>query len=145
MAKTVFSLLASLLLAALPAFAAPSPATRPAAQPTTKPTTAPSTQPSAAEEQAKLIKLRSLTLKSMDLCKAKKYAEAEDVIAEALAIDPNEPTNIYNMACMKALRGHPTEAMDYLERSADAGFADFIHISKDTDLDTCAICRATRQ
>ena len=72
----------------------------------------------------------------MELCKAKKYAEAEDVISQALAIDPDEPTNIYNMACMKALRGHPTEAMDYLERSADNGFADFIHIEKDTDLDS---------
>ena len=80
--------------------------------------------------------MAELTRKSIELCKEKKYAEAEEVITEALAIDPNEPTNIYNMACMKALRGHPDEAMDYLERSAENGFEDFLHIEKDTDLDT---------
>ena len=43
-------------------------------------------------------------------------------------------TNLYNMACLKALTNHPDEAVAYLERAADSGFTDFLHIEKDEDL-----------
>jgi len=64
----------------------------------------------------------------------KKYNEAEATLTEALVLDPEHSTNIYNMACLKALTKHPNDAMTYLERAAEAGFTDFIHIEQDTDL-----------
>lgn len=115
------------------------PATMPTKTVANRPTTHPATrpgQPGLTEEQEKFLKLQSLTRQSIEFCKQKKYAEAEEVIKQALAIDPDEPTNIYNMACVKALQSHPDEAMDYLERSAENGFSDFIHIEQDTDLDS---------
>ncbi|HEY7117560.1 MAG TPA: DUF1570 domain-containing protein, partial [Tepidisphaeraceae bacterium] len=85
-------------------------------------------------EQQKRQKVQELTRRSLDLLKKKDYAGAEDILMEALALDPNHSTNIYNMACLKALTNRPDQAMAYLERAADAGFTDFIHIEQDTDL-----------
>ncbi|HZK82954.1 MAG TPA: hypothetical protein VFC46_17860, partial [Humisphaera sp.] len=142
MPKTLLTFVLAVLLAALPALAAPpttQPTTKPA-QPTTKPTKRPvvrsATRPVLTAEELKLLKLRDLTRKSIELCEARKYAEAEAVIKQALEIEPDEPTNIYNMACLKALCDDPDVAMNFLEKSAELGFEDFIHIEQDTDLDS---------
>jgi hypothetical protein len=81
-------------------------------------------------------KVLQLTRKSVELFKQKKYDQVEAALTEALALDPNHATNIYNMACVKALKGDPATAMAYLERAADAGFTDFLHIQSDEDLQT---------
>lgn len=114
-----------------------------AAGPSTKPAKPASTTQVAATSQSatkpltekeKRRKVMDLTRKSIDLMGKKKYAEAEPVLEEALALDPDEPTNLYNMACLQSLTGHKDAALNFLERSADAGFTDFIHIANDTDL-----------
>jgi tetratricopeptide (TPR) repeat protein len=117
-----------LLAAALAAPAAPAPATKAAA---TKPA---ATQPEFTPEQKKRLQVLNLTRKSLELFKAKKYAEVEAVLTEALVLEPDHSTNIYNMACLKAVTKRPDEAVVYLERAADAGFTDFIHIDQDEDL-----------
>src|SRR5258708_7575760 len=119
--------------------------------PAVAPSTAPSTQPATTrlaasrsattssaklDEKATRRKLLELTRKSIDLLQKKKFAQAESALAEALAIDPQEPTNLYNMACLLALTSRPDAAIDFLQRSADAGFIDFLHIARDTDLDS---------
>ena len=109
-----FLLLASTLVAA--------PATRPASRPTT--------QQAHADRQ----KLMLLTRQSIELIKASKLDEAENVLLEAIALHPSHHVNLYNMACVKALKGRSEAALDYLERAAVEGFTDFVHIEKDPDL-----------
>ncbi|MDB5319269.1 MAG: Tetratricopeptide 2 repeat protein [Phycisphaerales bacterium] len=106
---------------------APAPATRPAA---------PATKPAPTPEEQKRLAAQQLTRRSVDLLRQKKYALAEAILVEALVIDPDHATNIYNMACLKALTDRPTDAIAYLERAANAGFTDFIHIEQDPDLNS---------
>jgi hypothetical protein len=97
------------------------------APPTSKP--APPTP-----EQQKRLAVHEFTRRSIELLRQKKYALAEAALTEALVLDPDHATNIYNMACLKALTNRPDDAMAYLERAANAGFTDFIHIDQDPDL-----------
>jgi hypothetical protein len=97
------------------------------------PAAPPPTQPTP--EQQLQQKVRQLTRKSVALFKQKKYDQVESTLNEALALDPDNPTNIYNMACVKSLKGDHATAMAYLERAADAGFTDFQHIQTDNDLE----------
>src|SRR3954451_14931734 len=153
MARIVFNVISPLLkrlltvmfgLLSLSPLASGAPATAPSTAPSTKPATtrliakAPTTGPTtkALDERAKKRKLLELTRKSIDLLQNKKYAQAETLLAEALSIDPTEPTNLYNMACLLALTKRANAAVDFLERSAEAGFTDFLHIAKDSDLDS---------
>jgi tetratricopeptide (TPR) repeat protein len=135
-----------LLSLALAAIAAPPPSTRPSTQPATQPATTrvsigrpSSTRPTtsaAAEARAHARRLRDLTAKSIKLLNEKKYPEAESALAEAIQLDPEEPTNLYNMACLLALTHRPDESLKFLEKSVEAGFLDFQHITKDSDLDS---------
>lgn len=117
-----------------------SPASRPTTGPASKASTGPSTGPATAKhppltpEQQKRLDVLRLTRRSLELFKQKKYDEVEKVLMEALALDPDNATNVYNMACIKSLKGKTDDAMTYLERAADAGFTDFIHIEQDADL-----------
>ena len=110
------------------------PTTTPSSRPTTHASTRPSSRPGIKAAQTKESKVRVLTAKSIELLNRKKYNEAESILAEALALDPKEPTNLYNMACLLALTSRNEPAIDFLERSAEEGFIDFIHITQDTDL-----------
>lgn len=99
----------------------------------TQPATAASTQ--SSEPETKEERAESLGAKAIHLLHQQKYAEAEQVLLEAVSVDPENPTNVYNLACTYALQGKKTLALDWLEKAADAGFTDFIHISRDSDLD----------
>jgi len=90
--------------------------------------------PQPSPEERKRQKVLELTRQSLELLKRKDYPKAEEVLMEALALNPDQPTNIYNMACLKARTNRPTEALAYLERAANAGFTDFLHIERDEDL-----------
>ncbi len=129
-----FSLAAAVL-------AAPSTATRPTTQPATRPTTQAATQPASkpsraalTPEQQKELKLRELTRKAILALEARKFDVAEAALNEALVLEPDNYTNIYNMACLKSLKGNLDDAMAHLERACDAGFTDFLHIEQDSDL-----------
>jgi hypothetical protein len=98
------------------------------------PASLPAGTPGSAE--ARRDKVVKLTKRSIELLTAGKRDEAEAVLAEALALAPHSTINLYNMACLKALKGSSDAAMDYLERSVLAGYTDFIHIEQDTDLNT---------
>ena len=105
------------------------------AKPTTQPTSAPSSRPTTLQAKSKEQKLQDLTRRSIELLQAGKYDKAESTLAEALALDPKEPINLYNMACLLALTNRNEAAIDFLERSAEAGFVDFIKFAQDSDLD----------
>jgi hypothetical protein len=96
---------------------------------TTRPTTSAATGPTATERR-----VRELTSRSIRLFEQGNRAEAEKVVREALSIDPQSEVNLYNLACLLALRGESGVAMKYLVRSAEAGFTDFAKIQQDSDL-----------
>lgn len=107
----------------------------PASKPSTRPSTAPSPRPHLTPEQQNRLKVMQLTRQSLEFFKQKKYDKVEEVLTEALVLDPDNATNIYNMACVKSVTGKLETAMTYLERAADAGFTDFLHIQSDSDLE----------
>jgi tetratricopeptide (TPR) repeat protein len=147
--------LGSVLLAALLPVALAGPATRPATTTTptttvmTRATTAPTTpsaatngtkragsQPTTLDAKEKEKKLRELTRTAIELMNKKQFRPAESALAEAIALEPKEPTNLYNMACLLAQTNRKDAALSFLEQSAEAGFIDFIHITNDTDLNS---------
>jgi hypothetical protein len=114
------------------------------AGPATAPSTAPSTRPAAAQpatqptvkpaDPARDRKVQDLTRRAIRLIEKGKLDDAEATLTEALQLDPDHVTNLYNAACLFALKGKPDTAMDRLEQAAEAGWADFVHIGRDPDL-----------
>lgn len=121
------------LLVGSVSFAAP--ATTPSTPSTTRPATpAPATRRPERAERAEQRHLAQLTRRSIELLEARKLDEAEKVLLEAIALDPAQDVDLYNLACLYAIKGKLDEALDYLQRSADAGYTDFIHLTVDPDL-----------
>ena len=116
----------------LPALAGP--ATAPTSRAATQAASRPTSRPATADAKSKERKLRELTRKSIDLLEQKKFEQAENILADALTLDPKDPINLYNMACVLSLTDRKEKAIIFLEFSADAGFLDFNHITQDTDL-----------
>lgn len=106
----------------------------PASAPTSRPPTRPASTSAAGLSEKDRARLLQLSRRSLELFKARKYDEIERTLTEALAIAPWHATNLYNMACCKALQGHGDSAMEFLEKAADHGFTDFVHIERDSDL-----------
>ncbi len=77
-----------------------------------------------------------LTRKSMEQLQAKKWDEAEATLEQLIKQFPDSVTNLYNMACVQALKSRSEPAMDYLEKAIQAGYTDFAHMERDNDLDS---------
>src|SRR5688500_4649019 len=116
--RIIFALL-MVALAAPAGFAAP--AESAAASGALAPSTQPSTRPVEQLQGGDRRKMRQLARQALQAAKAGKLEEAETALGAALVIDPFHSTNLYNMACIKALRGRPDAAIDYLERAASEG------------------------
>jgi hypothetical protein len=54
----------------------------------------------------------------------------------AMALDPEEPMLLYNIACIKALAGAGQEALDCLERSVKGGLTLRGWLEHDSNLDS---------
>lgn len=68
----------------------------------------------------------------------KKYEDAIKIFKEIYEKRPKDhwgATSAYNIACGYSLLSKKDEALDWLEKSIEAGFKDFDHMEKDTDLD----------
>ena len=98
------------------------------------------TAPDAADvaeslaDRAEARRAAQLTRQAIGLIRQRDWERAEAVLEEALAITPDYPLNLYNLACVKAQRGALDAAVDCLERAAAAGFTDFAQIARDPDL-----------
>ena len=88
-------------------------------------------EPSEAERR----EAARLTRQSVQLIGQKKWDRAEAVIGQALSLDPTDPVNLYNLACVRARLGKADAAVETLEKAAEAGFTDFVLIGRDPDLD----------
>lgn len=108
------------------------PATQPVATPTTRPAAAPATRPAMSPQDQRRV--ASLTRRAIGFLEKGDLDAAEPVLAEALKLDPRNITNIYNYACLNALRKRHDQAMDLLELAATAGWSDFTHMDLDPDL-----------
>jgi adenylate cyclase len=79
---------------------------------------------------------RAFTTGAVSLCR---LGESEAGLAwarRAVAIDPEDAGIQYNVACLHALEGDPTRAIQCLEAAVKAGFAHRDWVEKDPDLDS---------
>lgn len=90
------------------------------------PTTAPAPELSPFQRQHAF----DLARQSVQLLEGHRPTEAEAKLREALAILPQKPTWLYNLACIEMAEGKPDDAMTALEQATEAGFTDFHHLER---------------
>ncbi|HKD79856.1 MAG TPA: tetratricopeptide repeat protein [Candidatus Angelobacter sp.] len=78
--------------------------------------------------------VRAVYMKSGALCGLGQNELALEWADRALAMDPEEPSVLYNVACDYALLGHTEKAIDCLAKSLDQGFGHTEWIEHDPDL-----------
>ncbi len=91
----------------------------------------PTTAPSLADRQ----RAADLSRRASDLIDQHKFVEAETTLRQSLAIITDNPTRLYNLACVLVAQGKIGPAMDALEHATDAGFTDFTYLEHDATLD----------
>ena len=79
---------------------------------------------------------RALYLGSQALCWLREGKRGREWAERALAIDPNEPAVLYNVACSYALLGEAEMALDHLEQAIHAGFGYREWFEKDSYFDS---------
>jgi serine/threonine protein kinase/Flp pilus assembly protein TadD len=77
---------------------------------------------------------RALYLGAIAWCQLGEPARALEWAGRALAMDPEEPVTLYNVACVYALQGQIEGALDCLENAVKHGFAHKAWIEHDSDL-----------
>jgi serine/threonine protein kinase/Flp pilus assembly protein TadD len=90
----------------------------------------------AAEEHLRLYPdaARALYLGAIAWCRLGDREKALEWARRALAIEPDEPVTLYNVACLYALLGQTEEALDVLTRCVERGCINKGWIQNDTDL-----------
>ena len=96
--------------------------------PAKAPTTAPTAAPAPTEEARKLASQAKV------LALSGKTAEALPLFRQAWEQGVRDMGTLYDAACAAALEGQKAEALTWLERAADAGFAEVEHMKQDSDL-----------
>jgi tetratricopeptide (TPR) repeat protein len=87
--------------------------------------------PMNPEEMGKLFQ------RSLDLHAKKKFKESIQILKRILTEHPNHSTALYNIACALSLTDKKKEgALKYLKKSVETGFINFVHMEKDSDLDS---------
>jgi serine/threonine protein kinase/Flp pilus assembly protein TadD len=89
----------------------------------------------AAEEHLRLYPdgARALCLGATGWCSLGDRERALEWARRALAVDPDEPMTLYNVACVYSLLGQIDEALDTLCRAAERGFTHKEWIQNDGD------------
>jgi adenylate cyclase len=78
---------------------------------------------------------RALYLGANGLVALGEYEQGLEWASQALAIDPDEPMVLYNVACIKSLAHRFDDALDFLEKAVQSGLAQKIWLEHDSDLD----------
>ena len=76
----------------------------------------------------------ALTRTAIDAIGRRDWPAAEAALIQSLEIVPDNPLNLYNLACAKSQLGKGDAAVEALERAAAAGFGDFALALRDPDL-----------
>lgn len=79
---------------------------------------------------------RAFTMGAVALCRLGERAAGLQWAEKAQAIDPTDPGIRYNVACLFALEGEATRAIESLDAAVKAGFAHKNWVDKDPDLDS---------
>jgi serine/threonine protein kinase/Tfp pilus assembly protein PilF len=79
---------------------------------------------------------RAFTIGAVALCRLGERQSGLEWAERAIAIDPNDAGIQYNVACLFALEGERTRALQSLEAAVRAGFAHRDWVEKDPDLDS---------
>ncbi|PTL81905.1 DUF6624 domain-containing protein [Vitiosangium sp. GDMCC 1.1324] len=87
-----------------------------------------------AAAPAPTAEARKLASQADALAMSGKTAEALPLYRQAWEQGIRNANSLYGAACSAALEGQKAEALIWLERSADAGFAEAEHMKKDPDL-----------
>ena len=90
--------------------------------------TSPASQPSIADR----VHVAELSRHAADLIEHRQFPEAEQTLNQALAIDSQNTTCLYNLAAVHAAMGRDQQAIEDLTRATDAGFTDFSLISSNS-------------
>jgi len=77
---------------------------------------------------------RALYLGAAAMCHLGERARSLDWASRALVIDREEPTTLYNVACVYSLQGRVEDAVECLENSVKHGFRDRAWFENDPDL-----------
>ena len=79
---------------------------------------------------------RAWYLGAIVCCKLGETDKGLDWANRALAMDPEEPVTLYNVACLYALQGQTEKSLDCLEKAHKNGFAHKEWIEHDSDLNS---------
>ena len=66
------------------------------------------------------VRAADLTRRAIRLIRDRDWKRAEAALNEALALAPDTPINLYNLACVRAQLGRADAAIEALERAAAA-------------------------
>ena len=79
---------------------------------------------------------RALYMGAMSLTALGESDKAREWNRRALAMDPADPSVLYNIACAFAMENQKAEAIDALKKALDNGFGHWSWIAHDADLDS---------
>ena len=79
---------------------------------------------------------RALCFGSMSLFEEDRDEEGSEWLERAIAADPDDAMNMYNVACVYSRTGKIEEAIDCLEQSVGKGMAEIDWMVNDSDLDS---------
>jgi TolB-like protein/cytochrome c-type biogenesis protein CcmH/NrfG len=79
--------------------------------------------------------VRALYMGANGLVALGEHETGLDWARRALALDPDDPMVVYNVACIYALAGRAAEALDCIERAVDAGLTQRGWLEHDSNLD----------
>ncbi len=96
----------------------------------------------AVEERRRVWTLRREAHEAHD---RGEYGGAAERLREVLGTEPPDPVDAYNLACALALDGKGEEALAWLARAVDLGYANLEHMEKDPDLDSLRSAEAYRR
>jgi hypothetical protein len=87
-------------------------------------------------ENLSVNEIRQLHGRAIRLLQDKKFKQAIELYEKVLRTDPKDSTALYNLACAYALMGDKNKGIKYLRMSVAAGYTNFSHMDRDTDLDS---------
>lgn len=116
---------------------------RPPAAATNQPPAAVTNQPPAAAARKPPAQLTAAQRKQLvDLSKqlkealdAKNYPLAKEKINALFKIQPESAAHWYNLACVQSRLGELKDALESLDKAVEKGWADFVHLERDEDLE----------